>query len=55
MKTIVLAYPYTSADGKTHKADKQISLPDHEANDLVYFGRARWPENENAGDDIEEN
>lgn len=38
---VELAYPYTDADGKNHKADSTVDLPDDEARDLVHFGRAR--------------
>ena len=41
---ITLAYPWTDADGKTHKADATVDMPDAEAHDLIFFGRARVPE-----------
>lgn len=41
---VTLAYPYTDADGKDHKADSTVSLPHAEASDLIYFGRARVPD-----------
>lgn len=42
-KKVVLAYPYTDADGKNHKADSSQSLPRHEANRLLDAGLARDP------------
>lgn len=44
MPKIVLAYPYTGADGKNHKPDTTIEVDDAEANRLLYYGLARTPE-----------
>lgn len=41
IKKVVLAYPYTDADGATHKADSSIELPRGEANRLLNAGLAR--------------
>ena len=38
---IELAYPYTDADGKNHKADATVDLPVEEALSLVRDGIAR--------------
>lgn len=43
-KKVVLAYDYTDGDDKKHKADATVSLPVHEANNLLARGRARLPE-----------
>ena len=40
-KRIILAYPYTDADGKQHKPDTTISLPKDTADQLVFDGLAR--------------
>lgn len=41
---VTLAYPYTDPDGKTHAADKTISVPRNVGNDLLYAGLAREPD-----------
>lgn len=41
---VILAYPYTDADGKEHKPDATLSLEDAEANRLIFYGLAREPE-----------
>ena len=46
---VVLAYPYTDANGKDHKPDSTVSVADDEAARLVAEGLARRPE-----DDAEE-
>jgi hypothetical protein len=40
-KSVTLAYPYTGADGKNHKADTTLSLDVAEANRLLIEGLAR--------------
>lgn len=41
---VTLAYPYTDADGKDHRPDTTLSLPEGEARRLLHFGRARTPD-----------
>lgn len=43
-RKVVLAYPYTDADGKDHKPDVTLTLPRHEANRLLFAGLARVPD-----------
>ena len=43
-RSVTLAYPYTDADGKNHKADTTLSLERAEANRLLGAGLAREPE-----------
>lgn len=42
-RRVTLAYPLEH-DGKTHKADTTVELPDELAIELVAAGRARKPE-----------
>lgn len=42
--SVTLAYPYTDGEGKAHKADTTVSLPRHEAVELIHYGRARVPD-----------
>lgn len=44
-KSVTLAYPYTDADGKNHKADTTLSLETAEANRLLFAGLAREADN----------
>lgn len=41
---VTLAYPYTTGDGKTHKADKTLDLDKAEARRLLNAGLARNPQ-----------
>ena len=41
MPKITLAYPYTDADGKTHKPDTTLEVEDAEAARLLHYGLAR--------------
>lgn len=43
-KRVTLARDYKDADGKNHKADAEVELPRHEANDLLHLGLARVPD-----------
>lgn len=43
-KKVILAFTYTDADDKTHKAGSTVTLPRHEANRLIKGGLARLPE-----------
>lgn len=38
---VTLARPYTAADGRSHKADANVTLPRSEALNLLHLGRAR--------------
>ena len=40
-RQVTLAYPYTDADGKAHKADATVSLDHAEAQRLLFEGLAR--------------
>ena len=44
MPKLTLAYPYTDADGKTHKPDATVEVDAAEAARLLYFGLARESE-----------
>ena len=44
MPKLVLAYPYTDAEGKTHAPDTTIEVEEGEANRLLHYGLARVPE-----------
>ena len=46
-RSVTLAYPYTSADGKNHKADTTLSLEVAEANRLLFEGLARKADTDN--------
>ena len=47
-KSVTLAYPYTDADGKNHKADTTLSLDVAEAIRLLHEGLARVPDDKSA-------
>lgn len=42
-KTVILASPYTGADGKEHEVNADLELPRAEANRLLFAGLAREP------------
>lgn len=39
--SVVLAYPWTDADGKTHEPDSTVQVDRSTARDLIRDGRAR--------------
>lgn len=41
---VTLAYPYTDAEGKAHKADATVTLPHEVGKNLIHAGRARRPD-----------
>lgn len=53
-KKVILAAPYSDADGRNHKPDSAVTLDRAEANRLLAAGLARLPETSATADEKKE-